>query len=197
MTGPIDEGTPRMHRNARSRRQRKVAAAGAATVLAVVAVIIGTVDFSRAQPPDASALFVLGDSQSDIGNAAAISDFLLDEPCYPEYTVGLCNPGEILLLRQDCTALLYRRSRVSNGPVAVEHLAEALAVPALEPSFHIIPDRPTNGTNYAVAGAKARDSGVNGLPQQVDALQIDHGPRLPADALYVVMIGGNDAIDAL
>src|SRR5690606_9205700 len=143
-----------------------------------------------------SALFVLGDSLSDTGNAAAVADYLLGQPMYPEATIGLCHPGERLLLDRDCADIVYLRSRVSDGPVAVEHLAAYLGV-QLEPSFHTVPDRPVVGTNYAVAGAKARGSTPRDLTDQVERLLADHGASLPAGAIAVLMIGGNDAIDAL
>lgn len=141
-------------------------------------------------------LFVVGDSLSDIGNAAAVADYLLGQPMYPEPSIGLCHPAERMLLDRDCADILYRRSRVSDGPVAVEQLATRLGV-ALQPSFHTVPDRPVVGTNYAVAGAKARGTTPRDLAHQVDRLMLDHGARLPQGAVVVLMIGGNDAIDAL
>ena len=142
----------------------------------------------------ASALFVLGDSLSDVGNAAGAAEYLLglvaDEP-----TIGLCNPADFLAQRA-CDDLFYRRSRVSDGPVAVEHLAAQLGLAELEPSLHVVPDRVKRATVYAVAGAKARAHGDADLGRQLDWLLLDHAP-LPADAVFVVMIGGNDAIDAL
>lgn len=175
-----------------------------ALVAGLSAVITGCDDGTspvRAEPQQptepGSALFVVGDSLSDTGNAAAVADYLLGQPLYPEATIGLCNPGEQLLLDRDCTDILYGRSRVSDGPVAVEHLAAHLDVP-LEPSFHTVPDRPVVGANYAVAGAKARGTTPpRDLAHQVDRLLLDHGPLLPAGAVVVLMIGGNDAIDAL
>src|SRR5690606_25738001 len=63
-------------------------------------------------------LFVVGDSLSDIGNAAGVADYLLGQPMYPEPSIGLCHPAERMLLDRDCADILYRRSRVSDGPVA-------------------------------------------------------------------------------
>ena len=152
-------------------------------------------------PPDdpiaaPSALFVLGDSLSDVGNAAAAADYLLSLRIHPP-TVGLCSPADVLVLLRPCDDLFHRQSRVSDGPVAVEYLGAHLDIPELVPSLHVIPDRPVTGTDYAVASAKARGQGQEDLSRQVDMLLLDHGFLLPADALYVVMIGGNDAIDAL
>src|SRR5690606_21148112 len=121
---------------------------------------------------------------------------LLGQPMYPEPSISLCHPAERMLLDRDCADILYRRSRVSDGPVAVEQLATRLGV-ALQPSFHTVPDRPVVGTNYAVAGAKARGTTPRDLAHQVDRLMLDHGARLPQGAVVVLMIGGNDAIDAL
>jgi phospholipase/lecithinase/hemolysin len=138
------------------------------------------------------ALFVLGDSLSDVGNAAGIADYLLDRSIAPA-TVGLCNPADVLVAPRDCEDLFYRKTRVSDGPVAVEHLAKHSGIAELASSFHNIPSRPSAGTNYAVASAKARGPGVEDFAHQVDMLLLDHA-ALPANALYVVMIGGNDAI---
>lgn len=142
----------------------------------------------------ASALFVLGDSLSDVGNAAGAADYLLgtvaDVP-----SVGLCNPADVLMQRR-CDDLFYRQSRVTDGPVAVEHLAAHLGLSELQPSLHVVPDRARAATAYAVASAKARAQGDADLGRQLDWLLLDHTP-LPDDAVFVVMIGGNDAIDAL
>jgi phospholipase/lecithinase/hemolysin len=60
----------------------------------------------------------------------------------------------------------------------------------------MLPIQRSGGTVYAVASAKARGPADEDLAQQVDWLLLDHAP-LPSDAIYVVMIGGNDAIDAV
>ncbi len=146
-------------------------------------------------PPQPTALFVLGDSLSDVGNGAAMADYLLNLVLRPP-TVGLCHPADVLMLSRVCSDLFYRQNRVSDGPVAVEHLAMRLGQPELEPSLHLVPGRPSQGTVYAIASAKARGQRDEDLGRQVDWLLLDHAP-LPSDAVYVIMIGGNDAIDAL
>jgi outer membrane lipase/esterase len=146
--------------------------------------------------PAPSALFVLGDSLSDVGNAAGLADFVLSLSIFPP-TVGLCNPIDVLVLSRPCDNLFYNQSRVSDGPTAVEYLAAHFGLAELVPSLHFIPNPPVTGTAYAVASAKARVQGVEDLSNQVDMLLLDHGSVLPADALYVVIIGGNDVIDAL
>jgi cholinesterase len=149
-----------------------------------------------AQEMPSPRLFVLGDSLSDVGNAAALTDLVLGEPLPPPSTIGLCNPADLFLLEHGCEDVLYRRSRVSDGPVAVEHLAAHLKSGEFAPSLHFWPGR-SGGTDYAVASAKASAPGREDLARQVDMLLIQHGPLLPADGLFVVMVGGNDAIDAL
>ncbi len=148
-----------------------------------------------AVPPAPSALFVLGDSLSDVGNVAAVADYALNLTVDPP-TVGLCNPVEVLALKRRCDDLFYLQSRVSDGPVAVEHLADHFGLAPLRPSLHLLPNQPRDGTVYAVAGAKARGVSDEDFARQVDWLLIHHA-SLPPEALYIVMIGGNDAIDAL
>ena len=156
-----------------------------------------TAPTSSANPAGSpSAVFVLGDSLSDVGNAAAAADFVLNLRPYPP-TVGLCNPRDVLVLKRSCDELFYRQSRVSNGPVAVEYLASHFGLGELEPSLHFLTTRPVKGTNYAVAGAKARGQRRGDLERQVDMLLNDEARQAPSSALYVVMIGSNDAIDAL
>jgi phospholipase/lecithinase/hemolysin len=141
-----------------------------------------------------SALFVLGDSLSDVGNAAGAADYVLGKTIAPP-TVGLCNPFDVLVLSRGCEDVIYRKSRVSDGPVAVEYLATGLGLAGLGASFHVVPSRPSIGANYAVASAKARGGGAEDLGRQVDVLLLDRAPLATA-ALVVVIIGGNDAIDA-
>ena len=138
---------------------------------------------------------MLGDSLSDVGNAAGAADYLLNLVIDPP-TVGLCNAADVLVAPRRCDDLFYRQSRVSDGAVAVERLAAELGLTELEPSLHVVPSRSRTATVYAVASAKARGPGEEDLGRQVDWLLLDHAP-LPADAVYVIMIGGNDAIDAM
>ncbi len=146
-------------------------------------------------PPPPSALFVLGDSLSDVGNAAAAADYVLNVPLEPP-TVGLCNPIDVLALTGRCDDLFYSQSRVSDGPVAVEHLAQHFGLAPLRPSLHVLPNQTHDGTVYAVSGAKARGTADTDFARQVDWLLLDHA-LVPRDAVYVIMVGGNDAIDAL
>ena len=146
-------------------------------------------------------VFVFGDSLSGTGNLAAFIDVNIPSPIG---TVGLCNPFDTIFISpplspRGCEDLFFQESRVSNGPVAVEILAERLGFGDLKPSLFFLPpdDRPFVGTNYAVAGAEAGGSDLGDLNSQVLGFSVDHGSSAPPDALYVVMIGGNDVIDAV
>jgi phospholipase/lecithinase/hemolysin len=138
---------------------------------------------------------VLGDSLSDVGNAAAAADYALNFAIDPP-TVGLCNPTDVLVTMRRCDDLFFEKSRVTDGPVAVEQLAAGFGLASLRPSLHLLPGTARGGTVYAVASGEARGGGDEDLARQVDWLLLDHTP-LPSDAVYVVMIGGNDALEAL
>ena len=85
--------------------------------------------------------------------------------------------------------------RFTNGAVAVEILAGALGL-TLTPSDHL--NGGFSGNNFAVAGAKAIDEDGDeltpdiNLPTQINAFLQINGGTAPSDALYVVLIGGND-----
>lgn len=117
-------------------------------------------------------MYVFGDSLSDNGNLASL----------PQYSFLNSPPFE---------------HAFTNGPVAVEVLATYLGLKA-NPSLHLV--GAPQGTNYAVAGATAGDTGdVNiNLSSQVDVF-LGYQPNYlaPEDALYIIFIGGNDLRDAL
>lgn len=111
-------------------------------------------------------LYVFGDSLSDTGNLASV--------------------------RGDFPAP-YFQNRVSNGPLAIDVLAERLGLSA-RASLHLLGRQ--EGGNYAVAGARARGNDLIDLPSQVVMFLAQRGNDAPAQALYVVFIGGNDVRDA-
>lgn len=114
-----------------------------------------------------SAFYVLGDSLSDTGNLASIQGGDFPPPFF--------------------------ENRVTNGPVAVETLAALLGLSA-DASLYLT--GAAQGTNYAVAGARARGAEAIDLASQTGALLQSLGNAVPGDALVVVFIGGNDARDA-
>jgi len=121
-----------------------------------------------------SEMFVFGDSLSDTGNLQAV----LQNPNVP--------------------------ARFTDGFVAVEILAQQLGLP-LTTSLHLLPPDATGGiygNNFAVASAVALDEDGDfstpdiHLPTQVNSFLKLQGGVAPSDALYVVMIGGNDIFAA-
>lgn len=150
-----------------------------------------------------NSVYVFGDSLSDTGNLAAFRDVNFPpEPPFPGPhpigTVGLCNPIDIFVSGIGCGDIYFEQSRVSNGPVAVEVMAGRLGQGELGPSLYFLPIAPgPSDTNYAVAGALAGGPGPGDLNAQIGGFLLDHGLVAPPDALYVVIIGGNDVIDAV
>ena len=110
-------------------------------------------------------MFVLGDSLSDQQNLASIgvAPFLAGPP--------------------------YFEGAFSNGPVAVELLAESLGL-ELQPSLHLT--QQFTGTNFAVAGAKAGGSDPIDLTTQLGALLAVNPGGFTATDLIIVFFGGND-----
>lgn len=86
-------------------------------------------------------------------------------------------------------------ARFSNGLVAVEVVADAYGI-NITNSRHLLGQ--TFGNNFAIAGAKAIDEDGDestpdiNLPTQVNAFLQRVAGVAPSDALYIVMIGGND-----
>jgi len=116
-----------------------------------------------------SNIFVFGDSLSDQGNFASVVDV------YP--------PGF-----------------ASNGKFAVEYVAESFGL-GLEMSNHLISlgmkdPQLITGNNYAVASGRAAVGHLFNTPTQVGAFMLKHKNSAPSDALYIVMIGGNDLVSS-
>ncbi|MEO8715697.1 MAG: SGNH/GDSL hydrolase family protein [Acetobacteraceae bacterium] len=124
-----------------------------------------------------SDVFVFGDSLSDTGNIAeAIGANFPNPPSFHD--------------------------SFTNGRVAMEVLAEHYGLradPSLWPTgfadIHHLGLTP--GTNYAIGGATATDRGAGffflDLPEQVAAFVGHVGAHnAPSDALYAMLIGGND-----
>lgn len=112
-----------------------------------------------------SALYAFGDSLSDTGNVLAATGGAV--PSAP-----------------------YFQGRFSNGPVAVERLAQTLGLP-------ILPSLQPGGTNYAYGGARTgTGGGVPGVLDQVTLFGLANSGVADANALYFVFAGGNDLRDA-
>ena len=125
--------------------------------------------------PAFSTLYAFGDSLSDNGNLAAGLHTTFPNP--PSFN-----------------------NSFTNGPVAVQLLAESLGLTANASLWLTAPSVPA-GTNYAVGGATSAAFAVGGsmginLPQQVGAYSAFVSDHADPNALYVVMIGGNDVRNA-
>ena len=156
------------------------------TVLAcAAAVALATSAASAQERAPYSALIVFGTSLSDSGNAFALRGGTNTAPDYA------LNP---LLIP---TAPYARGGHhFSNGATWVEQLARALGLAgSVRPAYA---SSSPGATNYAVGAARAYDDGQNvNLSDQVQAFLSDFGGQAPADALYVIEMGGNDIRDAL
>jgi phospholipase/lecithinase/hemolysin len=121
-----------------------------------------------------TAEYVFGDSLSDTGNLAAL--YGTNFPFPPSY-----------------------HDSFTNGPVAVERLAQGLGLNA-DPSLWVT-GFTGPGTNYAVAGATSALAAQGGpvginLPEQIVAYSTHVSSVADPHALYVIMIGGNDVRNA-
>ena len=115
-----------------------------------------------------SNLFVFGDSLSDTGNLKILSP--------SDYPAPSSGP--------------YFNGRFSDGPIWIDSLAASLGLPGgAVPNF-----AGTGGTNYAIGGAR---TGLNTAPPGVllQVAGIWNGVGDP-NALYVLVGGGNDMLDA-
>jgi len=129
-------------------------------------------------------IVVFGTSLSDPGNAFALTgrnlrpqDVRFDEfliPAFPYAEGG---------------------NHFSNGPTWIEQLARTIGLAAsVRPAYVASVG---GSSNYAVGGARARGDAEGSLSRQVTHFLTDVGPWVPANALYVVEMGGNDIRDAL
>ena len=124
-----------------------------------------------------SQLVVFGDSLSDPGNAFVLTGQFSTRPfsLIPEapYAIG--------------------GMHFSNGKTWAEVLAKKLHLPS-GPAFR----NPLRFSNYAIGGARARSSGSGAdLTDQINIYLGQHNNVADPDALYVILIGGNDIRDAI
>lgn len=145
-----------------------------------------------AQPP-APHFVIFGDSLSDPGNVFVVNNVGFDEgannvpPHYNNDDGGL-NPN---------AAYARGGHHISNGSTWIEVLTKNLGN-GVNGNAAFASDNPL-ATNYAVAGARARDRSDEGaidLGDEVQAFLSDFGAgNAPADALYVIEVGSNDVFD--
>lgn len=123
-----------------------------------------------------SGLYVLGDSLSDVGNAAL--------------AVG-ADQNQVILSDLYVPQRPYASGTLSNGSVWASYFSKSLGLGDSLPSLG-------GGTNYAFGGARTSGGDAPSLTLQAGQLvAAAAGKPLPSDALYVVAGGGNNARDAL
>jgi len=138
-------------------------------ILVVLSLVAATAA-ARAQ----SAIYVFGDSYSDVGNDYYVSSLAGDPtPLSPPYYMG----------------------RFSDGPLWIEHLASSYGI-TLTPSEE-------GGTDYAFGGAELLApvstplGPIPSVEQQVAEYLEAHGGKSDPHALYVLTGGGNDILNAI
>jgi len=87
----------------------------------------------------------------------------------------------------------FYKNHFTNGPDAVEYLAESIGQ-TLKPSLHRV--GPVQGNNFASADALANGNEPKDLQGQITAFLSSRGEAADPKALYYVIIGGNDIINA-
>jgi len=84
-------------------------------------------------------------------------------------------------------------NRFSDGPLAIEILAEQLGLP-LKPSLHLV--GPVQGNNFAAVDGLASGTRPQDLNGQIDAYLDSVDGQADPKALYYQIIGGNEVIAA-
>ena len=157
-----------------------------ATLLACTAALsLGMPALSGQEGAPYSAIVVFGTSLSDSGNAFALRG---NASTPPDYVLDpLLVPG---------APYAQGGHHFSNGATWVEQFARSLRLAgSVRPAFG---SDGIAATNYAVGAARAYDDGRNfNLSNQVQAFLADHDGGVPADALVVIEMGGNDIRDAI
>ena len=115
------------------------------------------------------AIYVFGDSYSDVGNIY--------------FATGGAKP-----------AAPYYNGRFSNGPIWVDHLAGAYGL-TLKPSLEGGTDYAFGGAEVTAAVPEGNQS-IPSIPEQVELYLQQHNGKADPKALYIVTGGGNDILNA-
>ena len=142
-----------------------------------VMVVMASVSGLAVAETDFDQIVFFGDSLSDPGNAFVLLGTVSVRPFEPIPSSPYARGGK----------------HFSNGATWTEQFAKSIQMNrSAKPAFRI----PGLFTNYAVGGSRARMVGSVNLTTQVGLFSQDF-PAAPADALYSIVIGGNDIRDAL
>jgi phospholipase/lecithinase/hemolysin len=154
------------------------------TLLVAAAVLTVASATTTAQSPF-DRIVVFGTSLSDSGNAFALRG-------------GTNVPPDYLVDPLLVPSAPYARGghHFTNGATWVEQFGRSVGLAgSVRPAFV---GGDVNATNYAVGAARAWEDGLNlNLSTQVSTFLRQYGGVAPADALYVIEMGGNDIRDAL
>lgn len=142
--------------------------------------------------PSYSQMINFGDSQSDVGNVAILTE-TLGGTLHPSYF----EPADFPDLVPN-TAYEESRKLTNDGPIWLETVANELGLFAL-PSL-------AGGSDYAFGGASSADdlgplvppsTSIPSVSEQVLSFLGDVGGVAPSDAFYTITVGGNDVRDAV
>jgi outer membrane lipase/esterase len=152
-------------------------------IAALTIALLSNLSFAHDEYED---IVIFGDSLSDPGNAF----FLLGSSLTPPYA-----SLDALLIPDAPYAV--GGNRFSNGATWIERLARSLELKSSAgPAFK--PGAKGKRANYAVGGARARDTGGSvDLPVQVGAYLSQSASPADDETLFVVEFGGNDVRDAI
>jgi phospholipase/lecithinase/hemolysin len=138
-----------------------------ATVTA--AALVGCSIAAHAAASSFDAIYVFGDSYSDVGNISTAT--------------GGAIPGP-----------LYFNGRFSNGPIWIDHLAGAYGL-TVTPSLAGGTDYAFGGAEVTAAVPEGKQS-IPSVPEQVGLYLQQHNGKADPHALYIVTGGGNDILNA-
>jgi phospholipase/lecithinase/hemolysin len=148
----------------------------AATAILAVGALSGQWAVAAVAAPSFSDVYFFGDSLSDTGNTQAL---------FAGFGFAVPNPVDGP----------YAGGRFSNGPIWTEYLAAGLGFAGAAKPLYL------GGNNYSFAGARtgglpSMASPIPSLTYQTQVIWGATTPTADADALYVVVAGGNDMRDA-
>jgi phospholipase/lecithinase/hemolysin len=139
-----------------------------ATVTA--AALVGYSIVAHAAASSFDAIYVFGDSYSDVGNISIAT--------------GGAVPGP-----------LYYNGRFSNGPIWVEHIAGTYGL-TLTPSLSGGTDYAVGGAEVTAPVPEGSNPPIPSVPQQVELYLQQHNGKADPKALYILSGGGNDILNA-
>lgn len=137
---------------------------------AIAALFLAISIAAHASQPAFDAIYVFGDSYSDVGNIFIATGGLT--PAAP-----------------------YYQGRFSNGPIWVDHLAGAYGL-TLKPSLAGGTDYAVGGAEVTASVPEGNGQVIPSVPEQVALYLSQHNGKADPKALYIVTGGGDDILNA-